>query len=124
MSALGVQVKPASLRSFLRACDAAESDVSEQMADTLGRVGEVVRAGAAVRIAAKHGPTAAGYITRVQERGVRVEQGLPKTTGHHPQWGSYQMRRALLPSLRRNSARIRAEFERGTEIVCARFERG
>lgn len=122
MSALGVQVKPASLRSFLRACDRAEGDTEQMVTDVLGRAGEIVRAGAYARTVPKHARTAAGYVTRVEGRRVRVEQGLPASTGRHPAWGSWQMRHALLPSLRRNSKAISEEFRKGTDEVCKRFE--
>jgi hypothetical protein len=90
--------------------------------DVLGRAGEIVRAGAYARTVPKHARTAAGYVTRVEGRRVRVEQGLPASTGRHPAWGSWQMRHALLPSLRRNSKAISEEFRKGTDEVCKRFE--
>jgi hypothetical protein len=122
MPFVGFRFKRDSMREFLRACERAEFDTSREMFLTFGRVGNIIRIGAVARTLPKHAPTAGGYQTRVQFKRVKVQQSESKTTGMHPEWGSWQMRKALLPAMWFNMGRIRREFERGTERVCRRFE--
>ena len=122
MAELRAQVKPESLRSFTKACDRAEKDTDTKVKDALKTAGQLVHAGAAWRTFPKHALTAAGYRSRVRSSSVVVEQRLPKTTRLHPEWGSWQMKHALLPALYSNLRRINHEFEQATDKVCDRFE--
>lgn len=61
-------------------------------------IGEIVRAEAAQLFSPISPSSAAGYKVRVRQKGIAVEQSLPRTTGQHPSYGTLQMRRALLPA--------------------------
>ncbi len=67
--------------------------------------------------------SASGFKVRVRQRGVEVEQSLRKTTGRHPEWGSVQMRRGLLPALYGAETEITAEFDRAIDKVVVAFNR-
>ena len=101
------------------------------MRGALEKVGELVRVGGARTLvqyeAEKYNRTkwaehsAAGFKTRVRQRGVEVEQSLRKTTGLHPEWGAVQMTHGLLPALFRNELEIIAEFDRAMDKVVVAF---
>jgi len=55
--------------------------------------------------------TAAGMRIRRRQLNVRVEQGLSKTTGAHPNWGGLQMRHFFIPALDHHEAQIAAGVE-------------
>lgn len=57
--------------------------------------------------------TAAGFRIRRRGLGVRVEQGLSKTTGFHPNYGGVEMRHFLLPALEQHQQ----EIESGVGLV-------
>ena len=76
----------------------------------LKKAAEPVRAEAASRFARYDPRSAAGYKVRVRARGVAVEQSLKRTTGLHPQFGSLQMRQALLPALAEKGDAVRDEI--------------
>src|SRR5262245_58259522 len=87
-------------------------------------VGEATRVDA-IKMLSPHDPkSAAGFKTRVRQRGIAVEQSLRKTTGKHPEWGSYQMRHALIPSLDRNADKLIADIDRALAQVVASFNNG
>lgn len=52
-----------------------------------------------------------------------VEQSIRKTTGKHPEYGSLQMRRALLPALMANQVEMERELERTLDRISREFER-
>jgi hypothetical protein len=66
-----------------------------------------VRARASELFSRYDGRSAAGYKVRVRARGVAIEQSLRRTTGEHPQFGSLQMRTALLPALAEEGDNVR-----------------
>jgi hypothetical protein len=123
MAQAGAQVKPESLRSFKQACYRTDNETDQALQISLKKAGELVRAGAAYRTAPVHALTAAGYRTRMRSTSVVVQQRLPKTTRLHPEWGSWQMKNALLPAVYANLGRINREFETGVDKVCDRFEK-
>jgi hypothetical protein len=124
MAQAGVQVKPESLRSFKQACLRTDSETDQAVQISLKKAGELIRAGAAARTAPIHALSAVGYQSHVRSGSVVVRQRLPRTTGRHPEWGSWQMRNALLPAVQANLPRINREFEQATGKVCDRFEKG
>lgn len=98
-------VRVSGYREFLRASDRAGKE-SKKFARTAYReVGNLVRDEARDRIRsegtlpASSEKTAAGLRTYVRQRGISVEQSLRRTTGKHPEYGSWQMRHGLIPAL-------------------------
>lgn len=111
-------------RDLMRALRTAEREDRLAIRAVLRRVGEQTRAGATARLAGKDPKSAAGYKTRVRQRGIAVEQALKKTTGLHPEWGAYQMRHALLPSLAANANETDRLMEAALNAVSDRFNHG
>ena len=68
--------------------------------------------------------SAAGYRVYVRQRGVSVEQSLRKTTGEHPEFGTLQMEKALLPALYCNEDEVVRRLEDALDKVAARFNHG
>ena len=104
----------------------AQSDKASRKAvrDELRSAADHVRVEATARFASTDARSAAGYRTRVRQRGVAVDQSLRKTTGKRPQFGALQMRRALVPALDANEQRTVTEMEAALERVCDRFNHG
>ena len=110
-------------KEFLKACTVAEPKTRKEVRESLRKVGDVVRQDAVRRFSPISTRSAAGYRTRVRQRGVAVQQSLKKTTGKHPEYGSLQMRKALLPALQRNADEVEREFERAIDRIADDFER-
>lgn len=108
-------------REFLRACDRAGKETKKYVRGSFREVGEIVRLDASSLLSPVSARSAAGYRTRVRATGVVVEQSLRKTTGQHPGWGSYQMRRALGPSLAMNESRVVGAMGQAIDKVCDHF---
>jgi hypothetical protein len=111
-------------KEFLRACNAADKAAKKEVRTILREVGDVVKRDAAARFSAVDTRSAAGYRTAVRQRGIAVEQRLRKTTGQHPEWGAYQMRKALLPALRENTVRFEQEMSHALDLIADVFEYG
>lgn len=119
-------------RELVRACVQADADTRKSMRATFRAVGEPVRREAAElfsqygapRNRATHAKAAAGYRTRVRQRGVEVEQSARRTTGKHPEYGRAQMRHALLPALKHEEPETVARFDEAILEVCERWARG
>ena len=101
----------------------ARSDRASRKAvrDELRQAGEHVRVDAANKFSRYDTKTAAGYKTRVRQRGVEVEQSLRKTTGLRPKFGGLQMRRALLPALEENEDETVRSMELALDRIADRF---
>ena len=109
-------------KEFLRAAKNAGTATNREVRATFREVGELVRADAAQRLAKYSTTSAAGLKVRIRQRGVAVEQSLRKTTGDHPQYGSLQMRKALLPALTKDAPLVEAKFEEALDKVKVIFE--
>ena len=110
-------------REFLKACQHAPKDTKRFVREAFRQVGEQVRSDAADRFKTIDARSAAGYKTRVRQRGVAVEQSIRKTTGLHPEYGSLQMRRALIPALQSNAEATERATAEAMEKVADHFER-
>jgi hypothetical protein len=110
-------------REFMRAAARAEKESKKEVRAALRKVAEPVRAEAASLFETVDPRTAAGYRVRVRQRGVSVEQSLRKTTGEHPEFGSLQMREALLPALERKEGEIERGMEDAVDEIADHFER-
>jgi hypothetical protein len=111
-------------RQFMRAMTKADNRQRRALREKLRRAGSAVQTDAARRLASKDPRSAAGYRTRVLQRGIIVAQSITKTTGAHPEWGSYQMRHALLPALYENAAETERALELALDQICDDFNRG
>jgi hypothetical protein len=111
-------------RELLRAFQQADREQRLALRHTLRDIGAVVQRDAVRRLSPIDARSAAGYKVRVRQRGVAVEQSLGRTTGAHPEWGSYQMRHALLPALYANEHVTEIEMEQALDLVAAKFNRG
>jgi hypothetical protein len=100
-----------------------DKPVKTRLRQSLRDVGDVVKQDAATRFSSTDSRSAAGYKTRVRQRGVAVEQSIRKTTGKHPEYGSLQMRKALLPALMSNEQDMHRELERTLDRISREFER-
>jgi len=90
--------------------------------DTFRHVGDVVRVEWTREFSVRYDArSAAGYRTRVRQRGVQVEQSLRKTTGLRPDYGRLQQRvgEAVLDQKQGELAR---GFERALDTVADHFE--
>lgn len=111
-------------QQMMRALALADKGSRKAVRDELRNAGEDVRTGAAVRFARYDARSAAGYRTRVRQRGIAVEQSIRKTTGKHPEFGALQMRKALVPSLYANEDNTVHAVEEALDRICDRFNEG
>lgn len=118
----GETVRVTGYREFLRACDRAGKDTKREVRSTLKEVGEAVRKSAADRFSQIDARSAAGYRVSVRQRGVFVVQRLRKTTGLRPDYGSLQMKRALLPALKAEEQHTEQAFEHAIDKVADHFD--
>jgi hypothetical protein len=109
---------------FMRAIARAGKDEKKYVRDVFREVGNVVRADAAARFTPYDEKTARGYRVYVRQRGIGVEQSLRKTTGAHPEFGSLQMRRALLPAVDDAEPFLDRGMERALTQIERHFEEG
>lgn len=115
-------VRVKGLRSLLRATDAAGKDTKKLVRDELRKAAEPVRAEATRLFAPVDARSAAKYGISVRRVGtVAVEQRLRRTTGQHPEFGSLQMRRALLPALETKQDEVVAHLEDALERLAQRW---
>jgi hypothetical protein len=81
-------------------------EVLRELRPQLRKAGEVVRAKGQSLFSPISPKSAAGYKVRVRQRGVAVEQTLPRVTGLRPDFGALQMNRALLPALASSESQV------------------
>jgi hypothetical protein len=111
-------------RDLLRGLATADRETRLALRATLRHAGDATRAGAVARLSSVDSRSASGFKTRVRQRGVAVEQSLKRTTGQHPEWGSYQMRHALLPALGENADETERRMEAAMDAIAAHFNSG
>lgn len=110
-------------REFMRAAARAPKDTRKEVRAAFREVGEIVRADAAQRFEDVSPKTAAGFRTRTSTRGVSVVQRLGKTTGKRSDWGSLQMKDALIPALESKEDEVEQAMDDALERVADHFER-
>ena len=111
------------LREFQRAAARAGKESKTEVRDALRDAAEPVRRDAVRRFSPVDARSAAGYRVAVRQRGVAVEQRLRKTTGRRPDYGSLQMRRALIPALQTNADTVEREVGKALDRIADHFER-
>lgn len=110
-------------REFLRATDRAGKDSKKEVRSTLRQVGEVVRVEWTREFALRYDArSAAGYRTRVRQRGVSVEQSLRKTTRKRPDYGRLQQRVGE-SVLEAKEGQVVLGFEKALDTVADHFDR-
>ncbi|HKN43696.1 MAG TPA: hypothetical protein VJW23_07215 [Propionibacteriaceae bacterium] len=112
------------LREYLRAASRAEKETKTETRKAFSQVGEIVREEATRLFERVDAKSAQGYRTRVRQSGVSVEQSLRRVTGARPDYGSLQMREALLPALENKEHELEGEFDDAIDTVADHFEGG
>ena len=102
----------------------ADTATRREVRAELRHAGDKVREGATQRFNTYDQRSAQGYRVRVRQRGVAVEQSLRRTTGQHPQFGTLQMVKALVPSLDANEDSIYDDFEKAIDKSTLIFNGG
>jgi hypothetical protein len=110
------------LSELLKASKAMGSATNKEVREAFREAGDIVKVDAVPRLAKYSTKSAAGFKVRVRQRGVAVEQSLLKTTGKRPDWGSLQMRKALLPAVTKTMPELEAEFVKAIDKVATIFE--
>lgn len=121
MAAGSIRVK--GLREFQRAVRRADKDTRKEVKSALKEVGEVVRVDAADRFDRYDRGSARSLKVSVSQRGVAVYQSRRKTTGKRPDFGTLQMRRALLPALEDKRGEAERRMERAIDRIADHFGR-
>lgn len=105
MAATSVKVN--GLRQLHRAFKEYDNGLKLELEQELRDAGDLVATGARTRFLGVDARSATGFKTRVKGFGrVVVQQSRRRTTGRRGDYGSLQMRRALLPSLAENEPQV------------------
>jgi hypothetical protein len=100
-------IKITNLRQFHRALKDYDEDLKRELEQELKDAGDIVRTEARRRFSAIDVRSAAGFRPRVRGFGrVVVEQSRRRTSGLRGDFGSLQMRRALIPAVADNQGRV------------------
>lgn len=106
------QLKVRGLRELHRALKNYDNGLKRDLEAELRAAGEIVASGARSRFVGIDSRSAAGFKSRVKGFGrVVVEQSRRRTTGRRGDFGSLQMRRALLPSVAENESKVMNSIE-------------
>jgi hypothetical protein len=115
------------LAELIRAGDAAGKATKRKVRDALRRAAEPIRDDVRRQLEADHvtSRTVAGVGISVRRTGVvAVEQRRRRTTGRHPEFGSYQMRDAFIPAAESNADGTERRLEQAVDEITDIFERG
>jgi hypothetical protein len=105
-------LKVKGLRELHRALKNYDDDLKRELEAELRAAGELVAVGAQSRFLGIDARSAAGFKSRVKGFGrVVVQQSRRRTTGRRGDFGSLQMRRALLPSVADNQDKVMNQIE-------------
>jgi hypothetical protein len=107
---------------MMKALLRADKDEKKYVRSVFREVGQEIRQDAASLFEPYDRKTAAGYRVYVRQRGVAVEQSLRKTTGKHPEFGSLQMVKALVPALEEDAPHLERGMEHALDLIAAHFE--
>jgi hypothetical protein len=108
-------------RELMRALDLADKKTKKAFRDELRKAGEGLRADAQRRFTPYDARVATGYRVIVRKTAIDVEQSQRKTTGRHPEFGTKQMVKALLPAKAAQEPHLEREVERAFERICKRI---
>lgn len=107
-----------------RAARRAGKEVNKEVRAAFKEVAEPVRTEAAQRFSLIDARSAAGFVIRVRQKGIAVEQRIKRTTGKRGDYGALQMRRALLPALASNEDDVMKAMDDAIDKVAEIFDRG
>jgi hypothetical protein len=106
-------VKVKGLRELDRAFKSMSADLRKELRHELGEAGRIVSDEARRLFAPYDARSAMGIRHRLKGgTEVFVEQRKGKTTGQHPEFGDFQMRKALLPARARKRAEVVDRIDR------------
>lgn len=111
-------------QDVLRGLRDADKDSRRKIRAEFREVGRIVQRSATERFSAIDQRSAAGFKTVVRLRGVSVEQSLKRTTGKRPDYGSLQMRKALIPAAIGKQDDLERGIEHALDVVADHFNRG
>lgn len=118
------RVNVTGVRELVRAADAAGKETKKAVRDRLRQMAQPILQEARARLSVYDARSAARLGVSVRRTGtVSVEQRQRTTTGQHPQFGSLQMKRVLLPALASNQENVMREFEAAVDDIVKVFER-
>jgi hypothetical protein len=100
------------LRELQRALRNADKELAKDLTRRLKEAADIVRQDAASKFASINPVSAAGFRPRARTGVAAVEQSKKRTTGTRPDFGSLQMRVALLPALADNTDNVVAAIDR------------
>src|SRR4051812_383062 len=113
----GATLRLLGYREFMAATALAPKESKKYVRTVFAHVGQSVKGDAQSSVRPVDSRSAAGYRVVVRQTGVAVEQSLRRTTGQHSEWGSWQMRHALVPALEANEERTVLELDRALSLV-------
>lgn len=99
-------VRVRGLRELQRDFRRISKDLAKEVREGLKAAAEPVRQEAAELFNPVDAHSAAGYRVSVRQKVVTVQQSRRRTTGQHPEYGSLQMRRALIPARSRREDEV------------------
>jgi hypothetical protein len=95
----GEVVRVEGVRELDQALRLMDADLRRELRRELTNVGKIVSEDARSRLGAFSARSAAGIRPRLRSAAeITIEQRKGKTTGAHPEWGAFQMRKVLLPA--------------------------
>ena len=105
-------VRVKGLRQLHRALKEYSDDVKRELEQELRAAGEIVATSARSKFVGIDQRSAAGFKSKTKGFGrVVVQQSRRRTTGRRGDFGSLQMRRALLPAVGENQAQVLEHIE-------------
>ena len=111
-------------RELMLALKTADTESRRAVRAELRHAGDKVKQGATDRFDRYDPRSAQGYRVRVRQRGIAVEQSLRRTTGKHPEFGTLQMAKALVPSLEANEEETMRDFDDAFDKISLIFNGG
>lgn len=112
------------LRRLHSALKKYEADLKGELEDRLRDAGRIVSDNAKQRFSTIDARSASGFRPRLRGFGrVQVEQSRRRTTGQHPEFGSLQMRTALLPARAEAMPKVLSAMENMLDDLSRRFDR-
>jgi hypothetical protein len=115
MASSTVRVK--GLKELNRAINKADKDTKKLLKARFVKVGDIVRDEGRSRFSSIDAGSAAGFQSKALVSGVKVQQSKRKTTGRRGDYGSLQMRRALLPALDAKQSDVVDELEKALDDI-------
>ena len=109
---MATSLKVTGLRELHRALKNYDDDLKRELEDELRAAGELVTESSRARFVNTDARSAAGFKSKVKGFGrVVVQQSRRRTTGRRGDYGSLQMRRALIPAVAENEATVIRHME-------------